>query len=77
MEDNIGYLINRLSKVEGFSNTGEHLLSIAQTKKPDKPPPVPEKNGIEIKQNDATPKEGQKPGEQKSSEATEKKGGDS
>ena len=72
MEDNIGYLITRLSKVEGFANTGEHLLSIAKTKKPDKPPPVPEKNGTEAK-----PKEAGKPEKQESSEAAEKKEGDS
>ncbi|KAK8038080.1 GARP complex component [Apiospora phragmitis] len=75
MEDDIGYLINRLSKVEGFANTGEHLLNIVKTKQPDKPPPVPEKNGTEVKPNDATPKEAEKPEEQKSSEAAEKNGG--
>ncbi|KAK8030875.1 Vps54-like protein-domain-containing protein [Apiospora arundinis] len=72
MEDNIGYLITRLSKLEGFANTGEHLLSIVQTKKPDKPPPVPEKNGVEAK-----PKEAEKPEDQGSSEAAEKKESDS
>ncbi|KAK8046723.1 Vps54-like protein-domain-containing protein [Apiospora saccharicola] len=66
MENNIGYFINRLSKVEGFSNTGEHLLGIVQTKKPDKPPPVPEKNGTEMKPNDSTLKEAEKPEAQKS-----------
>ncbi|KAK8136376.1 Vacuolar protein sorting-associated protein 54 [Apiospora sp. TS-2023a] len=73
MENNIGYLINRLSKVEGFSNTGEHLLGIVQTKKPDKPPPVPEKNGTEMKPNDSTLKEAEKPEAQKSPEAVAEK----
>lgn len=46
----MGYLNSRLSKMGGFDDTGEYLLSIVKAKRPDKPPPVPAKNGT-----DATP----------------------
>lgn len=50
MEEDMGYLHSRLSKMGGFDDTAEYLLNIVKGKRPDKPPPVPAKNGT-----DATP----------------------
>ncbi|KAI0893342.1 putative GARP complex component [Annulohypoxylon nitens] len=43
MESDIEYLINQLSKIDGFGDTGDSLLAIAISKKPEpKPDPKPE-----------------------------------
>lgn len=34
MESDIEYLTGRLSKIDGFGDTGEHLLGIVKSKKP-------------------------------------------
>lgn len=45
MQSDINYLITRLSKIDGFGDTGEYLLNIVNSKKVDSPPPaVPEKD---------------------------------
>ncbi|KAH8664290.1 Vps54-like protein-domain-containing protein [Xylariales sp. PMI_506] len=44
MQSDINYLISRLSKIDGFGNTGEHLLNIIKEKKVEEPPAVPEKD---------------------------------
>lgn len=55
MASDINYLITRLSKIEGFGDTGEYLLNIVNSKKVDSPPPaVPEKDSSEAKGTDGT-----------------------
>lgn len=41
MESDIEYLISRLSKIDGFRDTGDSLLGIIKTKKPEKQPEPP------------------------------------
>lgn len=71
MQSDINYLITRLSKIDGFGDTGEYLLNIVNSKKVDSPPPaVPEKDAG----SDAN---GTKADEKGNSEEPEKKDGDS
>ena len=42
MEQDVNYLISRLSKIEGFADTGEKLLGVVKEKKVE-PPPEEEK----------------------------------
>ncbi|KAI2466529.1 putative GARP complex component [Annulohypoxylon bovei var. microspora] len=53
MESDIEYLISRLSKIDGFGETGDHLLAIATSKKPEpKPEPIkPDSNSTEAAKN--------------------------
>ncbi|KAI0135673.1 Vps54-domain-containing protein [Daldinia grandis] len=41
MESDMEYLISRLSKIDGFGDTGDSLLGIIKTKKPEKQPEPP------------------------------------
>ena len=44
MESDIEYLISRLNKIDGFGDTGDSLLGIVKSKKPEKKPePEPAK----------------------------------
>ncbi|KAI1135131.1 putative GARP complex component [Hypoxylon sp. FL0543] len=38
MESDIEYLVSRLGKIDGFGDTGDHLLSIIRSKRPEKKP---------------------------------------
>lgn len=71
MQSDINYLNNRLSKVDGFGDTGDYLLNIVNSKKIDSPPPaVPAKNEAEVKGSDSAKTEEKQDGE----EATKKDG---
>lgn len=39
MQADVGYLHNRLAKIDGFGETGEYLLGIIKTRIPDAPAP--------------------------------------
>ncbi|KAL7625372.1 hypothetical protein AAE478_004589 [Parahypoxylon ruwenzoriense] len=74
MGSDIEYLISRLSKIDGFGDTGDHLLSIVKSKKPDKPEPaVPESSTEPTKKdNDDDTKENGKEDGRSSGESNEK-----
>jgi vacuolar protein sorting-associated protein 54 len=53
MQADVGYLHNRLAKIDGFGETGEYLLGIIQTRIPDAPAPTtPEPEKTEAKGSD-------------------------
>ncbi|KAI2615869.1 Vps54-domain-containing protein [Hypoxylon sp. NC1633] len=57
MGSDIEYLASRLSKIDGFGDTGDHLLSIVKAKKPTQPVPVPENIAQPAKQHTDSSKE--------------------
>ncbi|KAH6655125.1 Vps54-like protein-domain-containing protein [Truncatella angustata] len=73
MQSDINHLNNKLSKIDGFGDTGDYLLSIVNSKKVDSSPPaVPEKNRPEAKAGDDVKAE-----EKPNGTEAEKKDGDS
>ncbi|KAK9769071.1 putative Vps54-like protein-domain-containing protein [Seiridium cardinale] len=73
MQSDINYLDSRLSKLDGFGDTGQYLLNIVNTKKIDSPPPaVPEKDKTDAAGTDHAKTEDEANGEESG-----KKDGDS
>ncbi|KAI0851578.1 Vps54-domain-containing protein [Daldinia vernicosa] len=64
MESDIEYLISRLSKIDGFGDTGDSLLGIVKTKKPEKQPEPPASDN-----KPESPKPGDSNSEEKSGNA--------
>lgn len=58
MKSDINYLNGRLSKIDGFGDTGDYLLNIVNSKKIDPPAPaVPTKDNTEPQGNDGAKSE--------------------
>ncbi|KAI8958223.1 Vps54-domain-containing protein [Daldinia sp. FL1419] len=75
MESDIEYLVSRLGKIEGFENTGDHLLGIIKTKKPTlqpEPAPTPSEEKSEPVKTEGDSSEEKSGNAEDSGEATEK-----
>ncbi|KAI1455246.1 Vps54-domain-containing protein [Annulohypoxylon moriforme] len=74
MESDIEYLISRLSKIDGFNDTGDGLLAIAVSKKPE---PKPEEVNAETGNAETEKKEnGDSGGDKKNGSSEESSGGE-
>lgn len=77
MQADIGYLNTRLSKLDGFGDTGEYLLNIVNAKKIETPPPaVPEKDNVEAAAGDDAANETAKADDTPGADGSENKNGD-
>ncbi|KAI0122897.1 Vps54-like protein-domain-containing protein [Xylariales sp. AK1849] len=76
MQADINYLNTRLSKIDGFGDTGKYLLHIVKSKKVEAPPAVPEKDGADAKTNEDGAKEADKSDDKSGGDESEKKDAD-
>jgi vacuolar protein sorting-associated protein 54 len=77
MQADIGYLNTRLSKLDGFGDTGEYLLKIVNSKKIETPPPaLPEKDTVDATAEDDAAKETDKPSDTAGADGSENRDGD-